>query len=341
MTFRPNLLPMTVGSLPHPETATAWDLIMQQTPEIPAWPQLPRRTFFENMYVQYSERFPGVQLDQEHERIWVDRKADLDPELEQLYLAYIEENLDFGAIGPDYAAGLAALPAEKVRSAQAIKGHVTGPVSWGLVVVDQNRRPTLYDETLADAIARHLKLKAMWQEAELRKINPNTIIFIDEPYMSSFGSAFVAINREQVIELMEEVLSGIQGLKGVHCCGNTDWSILLDTSVDILSMDAYEYAKNLALYPQAVQAFLDRGGIIAWGIVPNSPQVKDETVESLVERLLAGMNLLVSKGIPLDDLLQAALITPACGLGTLTVPQAERGLELMAGVSAAMRAKYR
>lgn len=340
MTFKPDLLPMTVGSLPHPEVATAWDLILQRTPEIPAWPQLPRRAFHENMYVQYSERFPGVQLDEDDQRIWVDREADLDPELEELYLAYLEETLDFGAISPNYAAGMAALPADQVSNAQAIKGHVTGPISWGLVVVDKDRRPTLYDETLADAIARHLKLKAMWQEAQLRQVNPNTIIFIDEPYMSSFGSAYVAINREQVIELMEEVLSGIQGLKGVHCCGNTDWSILLDTSVDILSLDAYEYADNLALYPNEVRSFLDRGGIIAWGIVPNSPQVEKETVESLVERLLAGMNAIANKGIPLEDLLQSSLITPACGLGTLTVPQAERGLELMAGVSAAMRATY-
>jgi len=340
MTFKPNLLPMTVGSLPHPEAAAAWELILRHTPDIPAWPQLPRRTFLENMYVQYSERFPGVQLDKDDERIWVDRDADLDPELEQLYLASLEETLDFGTISSDYSAGLASLPAGKLSSAQAIKGHVTGPVSWGLVVVDKDRRPALYDETLADAITRHLKLKAMWQEAQLRQVNPNTIIFIDEPYMSSFGSAYVAINREQVIELMEEVLNGIQGLKGVHCCGNTDWSILMDTSVDILSLDAYEYAGNLALYPQEVRAFLDRGGIIAWGIVPNSPQVEKETVESLVARLQEGMNLLVDKGIPLKDLLQAALITPACGLGTLTVAQAERGLELMAGVSAAMRATY-
>ncbi len=66
--------------------------------------------------------------------------------------------------------------------------------------------------------------------------------------------------------------------------------------------------------------------------MPNSPAVQSETVDSLVERLHEGMNLLVRKGIPLDDLLQSALITPACGLGTLTVEQAERALELTVGV---------
>ena len=96
--------------------------------------------------------------------------------------------------------------------------------------------------------------------------------------------------------------------------------------------------ENLALYADEVRAFLNRGGIIAWGVVPNSPKAKEETVESLVKRLHDGMNLLVHKGVKLDDLLRAALITPACGLETLTVEQAERILELTAGVTAANEA---
>ncbi len=350
MTFKPELLPMTMGSLPHTDPAAAWELIHSWTPAIPAWPQLPRRTFCENMYVQFSEGFPGLVLDREDERIWVDREADLYPALERLYAAYLEiespgdaeHQQSYGAMGEEYAAGLATASrwANNLQQGQAVKGQVTGPVSWGLVVTDQDRRPALYDDVLADAIARHLRLKAAWQERQLRRFHPHTIIVVDEPYMSSFGSAYVAIGREQVVTLMEEVLGGIQGLKGVHCCGNTDWSILLSSSVDILSLDAYDYAENLALYPDEVRAFLDRGGTIAWGIVPNSSSVWEETVDSLIERLLAGMNLLACKGIPLDDILQAALITPACGLGTLTIDQAVRALELTAGVSAAMRDRY-
>ncbi len=340
MTFSPQLLPVTVGSLPHSDLDSAWELILSRTPELPAWPQLPRRSFFENMYVQYSELFPGLQVDEDNERIWVDRQGELDPALEQLYAAYIDEELAHGAISSAYAAGLAELPAEELSSAQAIKGHVTGPISWGLTVTDEKRRPILYDEVLADALARHLRLKARWQEDLLHQFNPNSIIFLDEPYMSSFGSAYVALGREQAITLIEEVLGGIHGLKGVHCCGNTDWALLLATSIDILSLDAYNYAENLALYPNELGAFLDRGGIIAWGIVPNSHEVRGESVTSLVERLRAAMELLVHKGIPWEQLLESALITPACGLGTLTVPDAERAVDLMVGVSAAMRDRY-
>jgi hypothetical protein len=208
------------------------------------------------------------------------------------------------------------------------------------VVVDQNRRPILYDEVLADAVAKHLRLKAAWQERELRRLWSTVITFVDEPYMASFGSAFVSLGREQAIILMEEVLAGIQGIKGVHCCGNTDWSILLSTSIDILSLDAYQYAQALSLYPEEVKAFLERGGIIAWGIVPTSEQVYQETVESLVEKLYQAMNLLVKKGIPLDRILESALISASCGVGPMSEPAAERALSLAAEVSARMRERH-
>ncbi len=339
--FEPNLLPMIIGSVPHTDPMAGWEAVLRHFPDAPCWPQLPKRSFLENMYVQYSERFPGVVL--EEERIYVDRSQDLDPGLERLYVAYLENALDYGAISAEYAAGLAAMTAVLEGYAEqllALKGQVTGPISWGLMVVDQNRRPILYEEVLADAVAKHLRLKAAWQEQEMRKIAPTTITFVDEPYMASFGSAFVSLEREQVITLLEEVLAGLEGIKGVHCCGNTDWSILLSTSVDILSLDAYEYAEALALYPAEVRVFLERGGIIAWGIVPASEKANDETVDSLVGRLHQDMNLLVRKGIAFDDLLASALITPSCGCGSLTPELTERVFELTVGVSKALRERY-
>ncbi len=91
-TFEPEFLPMNIGSLPHTDPEEACNLILRHFPEVSAWPQLPRRSFLENMYVQFSEGFPGVVL--ERERMYVDRTRDLSGELGRLYLAYLENDLE-------------------------------------------------------------------------------------------------------------------------------------------------------------------------------------------------------------------------------------------------------
>jgi len=335
--FKPELRSLAAGSMPHTDAAAAYQLALS-TLDIPTWPQLPRRSFLENMYVQYSERFPGVTIG--NEQIYIDREQDLDPELELLYVAYLRNDLEYAAISIDYAAGLHYFLEIVEDHPPIVKGQVTGPVSWGLTVADQNRRPVLYDDVLAEAVAKHLRLKATWMEQELRKLSPQTIIFVDEPYMSSFGSAFVSLDRDQVIGAMEEVFAGIEGLKGVHCCGNTDWSLLLSTSVDILSLDAYQYADALALYPDEVGEFLARGGTIAWGIVPASTQAHEETVDSLWERLHQVLALFTDKGFHQDDLLSSALIMPSCGCGSLPIQTAARVLELTGELATALQERY-
>jgi methionine synthase II (cobalamin-independent) len=338
--FELNGLGTAIGSMPHVDPHEACSLVFTHLREIPFWPQLPKRSFLENMYVQFSEGFPGVVL--EDERIWVDRIQDLSKPLEHLYAGYLENSIDDSAVSHEYAEGLYTfLEAVDKNRVRAIKGQVTGPISFGLTVTDQDQRPLLYDEVLADAIAKHLRLKAAWQEKALRAILPETIISIDEPYLSSLGSAFVSLPREQVATLLEETLGGISGLKAIHCCGNTDWSVLLQTSIDILSFDAYNYSETIALYPAEVESFLNRGGIIAWGIVPNDEQIlakEDET--SLLGRLEDTIGLLSKKGISQDIISSRCLITPSCGLGSLSIEAAARALELTTKVSTGYRKRH-
>jgi len=274
--------------------------------------------------------------------IYIDRSQDLDKPLERLYAAYLENDIDKYPISSDYAAGLHSFLALKNLSPKVVKGQITGPISWGLTVTDDSRRAILYDDTLADAMAKLLRLKAAWQEKALSQISRNTIIFVDEPYMVSFGSAYVSLSRERVINLLEEVFGGISGLKGVHCCGNTDWSVLLGTSADILSFDAYNYAQSLSLYPAEIKKFLDRKGTIAWGIIPNNEDLlAKESVASLKDRLDEAMVPFTRNGIPFKQLLQQGLLTPSCGLAPLATKEAAaQALELLAGLSMRIRKRY-
>jgi methionine synthase II (cobalamin-independent) len=160
--------------------------------------------------------------------------------------------------------------------------------------------------------------------------------------MAAFGSIGVLLSKERIINLLDEVFGGISGLKGVHCCGNTDWSVLLETSADIISFDAYNYAQSLSLYPAEVKKFLERKGAIAWGIIPNDEELlAKESVASLKDRLEEAMAPFTRKGIRFQQLIEQGLLTPSCGLASLATKEASaQALELLAELSIKIRKRY-
>jgi len=334
-----NCLPTIIGSMPQTDPKEACALVAKYLPDLPGWPQLPNGSHLENMYIQFSEGFPGIVL--EDTKAFVERTADFDSLLEQLYNDDKANNPDRYGISPQYAAGLHAFLALKELHPQMVKGQITGPVTWGLMVTDRQQRGILYDDLLAEALAKFLRLKAMWQERFLKQVSPETLIFVDEPYLTSLGTAFVAISGEQVTNLLEVVLSGFTGLKGVHCCGSTDWSLLLKSSTDVLSFDTYNYADSLGCYPAEVKAFLDTGGNIAWGIVPNEEEaVAGESVDSLIDRLGEAMAPFTRDGLSIKQLAAQSLLTPSCTLASVSPEASIRALELLSELSAKVRSKY-
>jgi methionine synthase II (cobalamin-independent) len=335
-----NCLPTIIGSMPHTDAKKCCALIVKYLKDLPAWPQLPRKSFLENMYVQYSEGFPGVVI--ENNRIYVDTSKDYSKALEDLYVAFLNDDYSKYNIGREYGAGLYAFLEEKLTP-KAVKGHVTGPISWGMTVTDEKKQAILFHEILGDAVPKLLKLKAAWQEKEIKKLNKNTITFVDEPYMASAGSSLAAgvlSSPEKIATMINEVFEGISGLKGIHCCGNTDWSVLLKTKLDILNFDAYDYGASLALYPDEIKKFIGRGGVIAWGIVPNHTEpVTKETIASLKDRLEETIAPFTRNGLSYKDVLKQSILTPCCALTSLGEEGAEKALELLVGLSTEMRKK--
>lgn len=334
-----NFLTTHVGSVPYPTTDSLTERLVD-TLDIPAWPQLPRRSFRESMYVQFAPALPAVCIDIENKKVFFDTRNDFTETMEAFYTKYLTEDVDAFSLNPDYAAGFFAMQEMlRVTPGDWGKGQITGPISFGLTVTDQDLRASLYNDMLADVIVKNIAMNARWQVRQLRCVRPNVIIFVDEPYMASFGSAFISLSREQVIAMLDEVFEAIHAedaLAGVHCCANTDWSVLLATKVDILNLDAYGFIENLALYPDEVRAFLDRGGTIAWGIVPNNEEIKHFTPEGLAKRLQDGIQMICEKAaargvtIKVDEFSTRSLIVPACGLGSTTVEIADTVFDVLA-----------
>ncbi|NTW66065.1 MAG: hypothetical protein HGB21_07110, partial [Nitrospirae bacterium] len=106
---------------------------------------------------------------------------------------------------------------------------------------------------------------------------------------------------------------------------------------DIVSFDASSYLDKVLLYPGEIREFFSRGGSLAWGIVPTTAFTGNETADNLVDELEVGIHRLVDSGIDRTIILRQSLITPSCGLGSLTPSQAEAILELTRQVSDKMQ----
>lgn len=329
-----------IGSMPQHDAGDACRQVVRHVRDIPAWPQLPKRSPLENMYIQYSQGFPGIVV--EDDSLRVRRSDDFETQLEAFYTDFMANDFYKYAITADYAAGLHTFLNWPGLSPLAVKGQLTGPVTWGMMVTDEDGKAILYDDTLRDIVPKFLRLKALWMEKALSQVSNRTILFFDEPYLTAFGSVGMMFDRDDVIGLLDEAWSGIQSVKGIHCCGNTDWSVLMASKADIISFDAYNFADTLALYPDAVKAFLARDGVIAWGIVPNETEtLEKESVASLKDRLEEAMAPFTRIGIPFNLLVRQGLITPSCSLASLgTADAAERALELLGELSAEFRRKH-
>ncbi|HEX9190628.1 MAG TPA: hypothetical protein VF847_00925 [Candidatus Deferrimicrobiaceae bacterium] len=341
MTTLPGPFPCTgVGSLPHVDPKAAVREVLARFPEIPHWPQLPMRTPLEHMYPQFAAALPGAGM--AGEKLFMESGEALLRGAEAFYEAFLTGALEAFAVPPERAAGLHELLGAAGGPYPAVKGQVTGPVSFGLMVCDREKKPIFYDPVGRDVLVKYLLRAAQWQAARLSALSENVVLVLDEPYLASVGSAILSLPREDVVTALDEIFEGLPGvLCGVHCCANTDWGLVLSSRAGYLSFDAYEYADSLLLYPEEVHGFLVRGGRIAFGVIPTAREAIDsETPESLASRMEGILDRLASRGIPREAVVPSAVITPACGLGTLPEDAAERALRLTEELAALLRRRY-
>ncbi len=333
-----NVLKTTlIGSMPHKEPKIAVEKIFECV-SIPCWPQLPKISFKEQMCPQYSENFPGIKIDEENQKISLDDE-EFYKNIEKFYQNYIDKNYDFFKISEDFAIGFYEFLkylSGVYNQYDAFKLQTTGPITFGFSVKDSNSRAIFYDKQYQEVIIKHLVMKSIWQIKSLLSYlksdkNLQIILFYDEPYLAVYGSAFTAVSKQDLIDCLNNTISETKLLfsqisndlidfkVGVHCCANTDWSILTEVEkLDIISFDTYEYFENFSLYHFEIKNFLKNGGILAWGIIPNNEKIYSNPEWKILEKLNYGINVLINKGIEKDLLMNGLILTPQCGLGNTT-----------------------
>jgi len=356
MTMKTKCMATAIGSFPHTDAERVLDIVFASLPEAPIWPQLPKLGLYEQMEIQYSEGMPRAIIDPEKGRMYFDTSGDYSEDFAAFYESYLAASEqpagrgDFSAlaISPHYAQGIYRF-LERLKNAGKkfpfIKVQTTGPCSFALTITDENKRAVFYNEEFKDMVVKALAMKCRWQIQTFQPYADKIICFIDEPILSAFGSStYISVRREDVVSLIGEVAQAIKdegAIAGVHCCGNTDWTILMDAGVDLINLDAFGYGETIALYAEAVNKFIMRGGLIAWGIVPTSAAIREQTVAALEERLLTLVdNLALKIEADRQTILEQALLTPSCGTGSLSVPDAEMVFALLKNLSRQLRNLY-
>lgn len=319
-----------IGSFPFTDIDEAIDIIFSACPEIPFWPQLPKRSQAENMYSTFLESVPCIVTDENNDTIFMNTEETNG--IEKFYEDYYAERLDTFSISEKAAPGFYRF-LDRLKDIENgvrfIKGQLTGPFSMGLGLKDEHGKPIIYNYGFFDIIKKALNMKAKWMVNTIKKTYPekDLIIFFDEPYMVSFGSAYVSLSKDETLSLLNETLEGIKAKKGVHCCGNTDWSVLFSADVDIVNYDAFNFLETIFYFKEDLIRFFNRGGWISPGFVPSSEEVLSCSKDSIIKLMDRFSDLM--KGIGLKSEKKEWLLTTSCGLGSLNIPEARKAMELL------------
>jgi len=333
-----DLLTTAMAVMPHTDVDHALEMALSL--DVPYWPQLPNYSYYEDMYVQAAEHFPGIVLDLERRtlRFSIDKFAE---ELEAALLHF--DDPEMFDISETYSAVYHRFLGLNLADRPAIRGQLEGPISFGFNILDQDERPILFDDTVRPFMLDFMSKRLNVQLARLRQLNPNAFMFVDEPGLQFLFSAMAGYGDLKAKGDLDQFFSQVDRPRGIHLCGNPDWDFLLNLDLEVLSLDVYTNAEVFASYAKSIAKFLDRGGVIVWGIVPTGFEAfSQEEIPALIQRLEAIWNILWAKGIDRELTISRAMISPAtcCLVNPDKERTVERAFASVNQMAAILREKY-
>jgi len=270
-----------IGSFPYREVGPALRDLAALT--VPAAPQMVGLSFWEDMFWSALDGLPALTVDPDQRQVRA-RSQGREDELAAFYARFLAGERDFLALPPRSRLGWDAF-LDRARSDPAfgpdyLKIQVLGPVTFGQMVLLDDGQKTLGDDPeLLEATALALGGKAAWAAARIRALGRTPVVFLDEPGLTAFGSAFSTLSAESILKTMntagDVVRQGGPALLGAHVCGNTDWSLLLGSNLDIVNFDAFAVLEQFCLYPGKSRPFWRKAAVSpgAWFRPPASAMI--------------------------------------------------------------------
>lgn len=316
-----------IGSLPHRDVQSAVDAACAGT-DIPFVPTLPRLDPAEGMIAQAVTGISGISVGQ-YGSLLVDSER-IDP------VAPVHTDLAHGAfIG--YRAVIERLSGDMANSGstspRVIKWQFIGPVTLGQALVRAGVPVGIAFDVAIHAVRSHVA--NLFAAIAVAAPHIGQVVVIDEPDLGSLMSEHFPIAPDTAIDLMSSAMAAVEGeaVVGLHCCAPIDIAPLIAAGPAILSVPV---SKHLVSHAGALASFLERDGLIAWGVVPTDGPVM-ATSERSWRSLSKVWCELVQEGCDALRLWQQSLLTPACGLANHTVATSDIIMEQVREIAERIR----
>ncbi len=308
MNFEANCQTTAMGVMPHKDPERALDLALSL--DIPFWPQLPRATFDDDMFAQLADGFPGTSIDLEG------RKVDFDTAqfFEGLgdYSVRMDDSEIF-TIKKRNSLTYHRYMETDLSNRATIRGQFCGPVNFGFRVTDEEKKPIIYNDDIRSLLFDFALRKINLQYQQLVQKHPEAFVWVDEPGLGWVFNSFTGYNELQAQVDYRSFLENFEGPRALHLCLNVHLPFLFSLGLDILSIDAFQFATMPKGYAGDIADFVKTGGILSWGLVPTESVTLDpETPESLVKRLTGYWNVIAENSdVSAEQIARQALIAPA------------------------------
>jgi methionine synthase II (cobalamin-independent) len=299
-----------IGSLPHHDAHAAASLVLRCLPELPAAPELPRRSARETMVARWVSAIPEVTVEPDgalhvqHEESDAPVMPVFDRDMHDGLLTFLE------------------VAADQPKAINRVKVQLTGPLTLGVAL---SRAGMAHGRAFVRAVeATRSWARVLEREVAERLPGTDVVLFFDEPALVRWRDDEPPLDRETATDLLSAALAAPSCTTGVHVCGAGDVRLALDAGPDVIALDVSEVLLDDAF---ALSRFLEGDGWIAWGAVPTDRPV-GESAAPLWKALVDVWCELTKRGCDPIRLRNQALVTPACGLAGHGPSQAEHAMLL-------------
>jgi len=261
------------------------DFVLEECPQIPYWPQLPKRDRREGMIEQAGR----------------------------------EPILETGSAS-GYFEALKRFRSLKKRP-EYFKGQFVGP--WTLLseVKDPRGKAAFFNEPLKQKLLTNLRAQARSQIAAIQSLEMQPIFVMDEPGIASVGTLQFEVSGDDLVAIWNNFVQEFQSMGawvGIHGCSQEHLGLLLRSGADLVSFDAYrDLDRFIKENATALGAFMNRGGTLALGIVPTQAFDASVSAKRLADRVEIALLQIGNAGLDTQRVFDQTLITPSCGLGAV------------------------